>query len=187
MRKLIVQQWISADGFATDSDGTTAFFEFPDYNQGWESDQLKLMESIDAILLGVNTYRMFLDYWPDADPDKEAIAPMLNSTPKFVFSSTMVNAPWGRWNPATVVNTDAVQYVQNLKQQEGKDIILWGSLTLCKTLVEAGLADEFHLTVSPAFVGTGKHFLPDSTEWLDMKLLKSKTYETGVLSLVYKP
>jgi len=186
MRKLIVQQWTSADGFATDSDGTTKFFEFPDYNAGWNEDQLKLMESIDCILLGANTYKMFLEYWPDIDPDTEAVGSALNSTPKIVFSKTMVNAPWGRWDPATVVNNDAVAYVKKLKQEEGKNIILWGSLTLCKALAEHDLIDEYHLTVAPAFVGNGKHFLPDDKQLLDMQLLKSKTYNTGVISLVYR-
>jgi len=187
MRKLIAQQWISADGFATDSDGTTKFFEFPEYNAGWEEDQLKLMERIDCILLGANTYKMFLDYWPDIDPDTEATGPALNSTPKIVFSKTMVNAPWGRWDPATVVSEDAVGYVKKLKEEEGKNIILWGSLMLCKTLAQHDLIDEYHLTVAPAFVGNGQHFLPSDKQLLDMEVLKSRKYETGVLSLVYRP
>jgi dihydrofolate reductase len=187
MRKLIVQQWISADGFATDSGGTTKFFEYPEYNAGWDDDQLRLMQNIGVILLGANTYRMFLDYWPDVDPDTEAIGPVLNNTPKIVFSKTMVNAPWGRWDPATVVNEDAATYVKKLKGEEGKNIILWGSLMLCRTLAEANLIDEYHLTVAPAFVGSGQHFLPDDKELPDMELLKSKAYETGVLSLVYRP
>jgi dihydrofolate reductase len=187
MRKLIVQQWISADGFATDSEGTTKFFEFPDYSEGWDEDELNLLESVDCILLGANTYKMFLEYWPDTDPDTDAVAPVLNSTPKIVFSKTMVNAPWGRWDPAIVVNEDAATFVRKLKGQDGKNIIVWGSLTLCKTLAEHDLIDEYHLTVAPAFVGNGKHFLPEDKELLNMKLLKTKTYQSGVLSLVYRP
>ncbi len=187
MRKLIVQQWISADGFATDSDGTTKFFEFPEYNEGWEEDQIQLMNTVDCILLGANTYKMFLNYWPDIDPETEAIGPAVNSTPKIVFSKTMINAPWGRWDPALVVNDNAATYVQNLKHDEGKNIILWGSLTLCTTLAKYGLIDEYRLTIAPAFVGSGRHFMPGNKQLLDMKLLKSKTYKTGVVSLVYRP
>lgn len=187
MRKLIVQQWISADGFAADSRGTTAFFEFEHYSQGWDEDQLQLMESIDTILLGANTYKMFLDYWPDADPDKEAVSPILNATPKIVFSKSLGSAPWGKWEPAEVVSEDAVDHIKKLKQQPGKNMILWGSLSLCTALAEANLPDEYHLTVAPAFVGNGKHFLPEGKEWLDMEVLKSKTYPTGVLAIVYRP
>ena len=187
MRKLIAQQWISADGFASDSNGTTKFFEYPKYNTGWEEDQLQLMKNIDTILLGANTYKMFLEYWPDADPEKEAIAPALNSTPKIVFSTKLKDAPWGQWQPATIINHDAVAYVKQLKEQPGKDIIVWGSLTLCRALAAQDLFDEYHLTLAPAFVGNGMRFLPNDKEWLDMELLKSKTYTTGVLSLVYRP
>ncbi|OMP13441.1 hypothetical protein COLO4_01681 [Corchorus olitorius] len=82
MRKLIVQQWISADGFATDSHGTTSFFESPKYNEGWQQDELELFKNIDLIILGANTYKMFVDYWPDAKPEDEAVAPFINSTKK---------------------------------------------------------------------------------------------------------
>lgn len=187
MRKLIVQQWISADGFATDRNGTTAFFEFEKYGEGWAKDEVELLNNVDTILLGANTYKMFLEYWPEADPSKEIVAPQLNATPKIVFSNTLTEAPWGKWESATVVRHDAADYVRVLKQQPGKDIILWGSLSLCSALAAAGLPDEYHLTIAPAFVGTGRHFLPESTEWLDMDLIKSSTFLTGVLSLVYKP
>lgn len=145
------------------------------------------MENIDTILLGENTYKMFLEYWPDVDPGKEAVGPVLNATPKIVFSKSLTEAPWGKWEPATVVPNDAVDYVRKLKEQPGKDIVLWGSLSLCTALAEANLPDEYHLTVAPAFVGSGKHFLPEGKEWLDMEVLKSKAYPTGVLSLVYRP
>jgi len=187
MRKLIAQQWLSLDGFAADSKGTTAFFEFPEYNTGWEQDQLELIKDIDTILLGANTYKMFLDYWPDVDPDKDAVGPALNSTPKIVFSKTLKEAPWGNWDQATVVAEDAVNYVKQLKEQPGKDIILWGSLTVCRALAAQDLFDEYHITLAPAFVGKGMRFLPDDKQWLDMELIKSKTYTTGVLSLVYRP
>ncbi|KOS06488.1 hypothetical protein AM493_10915 [Flavobacterium akiainvivens] len=187
MRKLIVQQWISADGFASDRNGTTAFFEDEKYNEGWTENELQLLENIDTILLGANTYKMFINYWPDVDPAKEPVGPALNTIPKIVFSNTLESAPWGNWEPATVVSENAVEYVQNLKQQPGKDLILWGSLSLCSTLAEAGLPDEYHLTVAPAFVGTGKHFLPEGMELLDMELFGYETFPTGVVSLKYRP
>jgi dihydrofolate reductase len=188
MRKLIVQQWISADGFATDSKGTTGFFEDERYsNDYWDTEQLQLLETIDTIVLGATTYKMFLEYWPDADADKEAIAPVLNATHKIVFSKTLTEAPWGKWRPATVIPEDAVEYVRKLKEQPGKDIILWGSLSLCTVLAEAGLPDEYHLTIAPAFVGSGKHFLPEGKEWLDMEVLKSVVYPNGVVSVIYRP
>lgn len=187
MRKLIVQQWVSADGFATDSNGTTKFFEFPGYSTGWDEDQLELMKHIDTILLGANTYKMFLEYWPEADIEKDALAPSLNAMPKIVFSGTLKTAPWGNWKAATVIKDDVVEFVKQLKQKPGKDIILWGSLTLCKTLATANLIDEYHLTIAPAFTGSGKHFLREKAELLDMEVLHTKVYSSGVLSVTYRP
>jgi dihydrofolate reductase len=187
MRKLIVQQWISADGFASDRSGTTSFFEDEKYNEGWTENELQLLKNIDTILLGANTYKMFIDYWPDVDPTKEPVGPALNNIPKVVFSKTLESAPWGNWKPATIVSEDAAQYVQNLKQQPGKDLILWGSLSLCSALAEAGLPDEYHLTIAPAFVGKGRHFLPEGIELTDMELFGHKALPTGVVLLKYRP
>jgi dihydrofolate reductase len=187
MRKLIVQQWISADGFATDSHGTTSFFESPKYNEGWQQDELELFKNIYLIILGANTYKMFVDYWPDAQPEDEAVAPFINSTKKLVFSRSLHHAPWGRWEPAEVTDENAVRYIKHLKEESGKDMILWGSLSLCKALAYKNLPDEYHLTIAPAFVGSGRHFLPDDAEWTDMELVSSKAYPSGVVCIVYRP
>src|SRR5688500_5879360 len=103
MRKVIFQEFLSLDGYAADKDNSTKFFEDPKFAEVSDEDLLEEMNRFDAILLGANTYKMFVDYWPDVDTREQIVADKLNSIPKIVFSSTIKNAPWGKWQPATVV------------------------------------------------------------------------------------
>src|SRR6187549_4249713 len=125
MRKLIVEEWISLDGNATDKDGGLDFFTSltPEQNKYADTDQLKFLETIDTILLGRKTYELFVDFWPTATTDKEIIADKLNEIPKLVFSNSLKKAPWGKWREAQVVTGDAVDAIRKVKQLPGKDMI----------------------------------------------------------------
>ena len=85
-----------------------------------------------------------MDFWPTATTDKEIIADRLNTLPKLVFSNTLREAPWGNWSPARVVRGDAVAEIRRLKEQDGKHMVLWGSLSLAQDLIAADLIDEYH-------------------------------------------
>lgn len=183
MRKIIVQEWISADGFATDRDGTTKFFEDPKFNEGFNEFQEELFEHIDGALLGATTYRMFSEFWPTADPEQEPIAPLLNNLHKIVFSKT-IDEP--EWQPATVRRDDVADAVRELKQEDGKALVVWGSLSLVKRLTEEDLVDEYWTVVVPVFVGTGKKFIPEDKD-IELELFESKIAPTGVVFLKYRP
>src|SRR5689334_19075586 len=111
MRKLIVEEWISLDGYVTDKDGNLDFFTSltPEQNTYSDADQLKFMETVDTILLGRKTYELFVDFWPTATTDKEAIADELNETKKVVLSNTLTKAPWGNWPEAEVIHGAAAE------------------------------------------------------------------------------
>src|SRR5450432_1819067 len=95
MRKLILEEWISLDGYASDKNDQLNFFTdlAPEQNTYSDNDQLKFMESVDTILLGRKTYELFVDFWPGATTDKEAIADKLNDTRKVVFSKLLKMRP----------------------------------------------------------------------------------------------
>ncbi len=184
MRKLILQEWISIDGFAADNEGGIEFFTDPKFNKGWEVDELVFMDSIDTIILGANTYKMFIDYWPGADNSTELVADKLNSTPKIVFSKSLEGAPWGKWEPARLERRDPADAIIELKKQSGKDMVIWGSLSLVKYLISKGLVDEYQLCVTPVFLGSGISFLPEDHE-MKAELLRVKSYESGIVTLTY--
>ena len=100
MKKLILEEWLSLDGFAVDKDGRLDFFPPSETDKFSDRDQLEFLQTVDTILLGRKTYELFVDFWPTATTDKEIIAERLNTLPKLVFSNTLREGPWGTWRPA---------------------------------------------------------------------------------------
>jgi dihydrofolate reductase len=181
MRRLVFQEYVTLDGYAAGVGDELDFFETvapqPD------DDNLDLFERVDTLVLGARTYRLFVDYWPTAT--NAVVAPKLNALRKVVASTTLDSAPWGDWEPAEVV-TDAVASVGALKQQAGKDIVLWGSITLFHSLLAAGLVDEIQLRVCPVLLGAGQPVFPAGTA-LGLRLIEAKPWATGGVLLRYEP
>ncbi|HKP97529.1 MAG TPA: dihydrofolate reductase family protein [Fibrobacteria bacterium] len=187
MRKLVLEEWVSLDGYAADKDGKLDFFPSTEANKFSDQDQLRFMETIDTILLGRKTYQLFTEFWPTATPDKEIIADKLNGTPKIVFSNTLREAPWGKWPRAQVMPGDAVKAVKEMKERDGKDLVLWGSLSLAQSFIRENLIDEYHIQVCPTLVGGGRPLFPDLDRYANLKLVDSRKYDTGVMFLRYEP
>ena len=185
MRKLVFQEFISLDGYAADKEHSTKFFEDPVYRDT-DADLLKEMERFDTILLGANTYKMFAGFWPGADPEEQIVADKINSIPKIIFSATLKEAPWGKWQPAVVVKTDAAEKIKQLKSSEGKDMVLWGSISLSQYLAEGDLIDEYHIRVVPVILGDGIALFKKGSRQ-DLLLVKSKSYPSGLVLMEYKP
>jgi dihydrofolate reductase len=187
MRKLILEEWVSLDGYAADKNGELNFFPSTEENKYSDSDQLAFLESIDTILLGRATYQLFAGFWPTASTDKEIIADRLNGLPKLVFSNSLTEAPWGNWPAARVVRGDAVTAVEKMKADAGKDMVLWGSISLAQSLIRADLIDEYHIQVCPTFLGSGRPLFPDLEGYGKLKLVDTRKYDTGVMFLKYRP
>jgi dihydrofolate reductase len=192
-RRLIVQQFVTLDGYAAGLDGSIDFIgpaasdpaRDPRHVLEMEQDTLQLLGSADTLLLGRKTYEMFIGYWPDVGTDKEPIADQLNATPKLVFSGTLGRAPWGKWEEATIIRGDAVEHVRKLKSEPGKNLILWGSLSLAQALGTAGLIDEYQLRVCPAVLCEGRTVWAKSLGPADLELLDVKSYGSGIAQLRY--
>lgn len=186
MRKLILGEWLSLDAFAADKNGTTKFFESREYGGVSDEHMLKFMEDVDTIIIGRKTYELFADFWPKATTSEELMADCINETHKIVFSSSLDSAPWGKWDPATVNRGDAVEEVKRLKAQSGKDMVLWGSISLAQSLIEADLIDEFQIRVVPVLLGEGRPMFSKSRE-IPLKLVETRAYESGVVYSRYVP
>ena len=187
MRRLILEEWLSLDGYAVDREGTLDFFPSSESDKFSDRDQLGFLESVDTILLGRRTYELFVDYWPTATTDKEVIADRLNSLPKLVFSNTLSEAPWGEWPPARVVHGDAVTEIKRLKEGDGKHMVLWGSLSLARELIAADLIDEYHFQLCPTAVGGGRPVFPTLSSYASFERVNVRLYDTGVVFLHYEP
>jgi len=108
----------------------------------------------------------------------------MHGYPKHV-ASTILQEPLG-WNSSTLIKGDIREEVSSLKQQEGKDILVFGSAQLVRTLMRHGLVDELRLMVFPIIVGKGKHVFEDGEDGRILELVDSKTFGTGVVSLAYR-
>ncbi|RYY59674.1 MAG: reductase [Chitinophagaceae bacterium] len=184
MRKLVFQQFLSLDGYAADKEHSTKFFDSTDWGKESDQDMLAEMQRFDTILLGANTYRMFVEFWPDADPKEQIVADTLNSIPKVVFSETLDNAPWGKWEPARIVKSDAAGEIRKLKDGPGKDLVLWGSISLARNLIKAGVIDEYQLRLVPLVLGEGTLQFEGMPQ-LNMNLKDSKKYNSGLVFCRY--
>ncbi len=184
MGRLIVEQIVTVDGYAADPDGGLGFIETARGGNPNDHDQLAFLEGVDAILLGANTYRMFADYWPQADPGIEVVAEPINRLPKFVVSNTLDRAPWGDGS-IEILRGDGVESTAALKERFGA-IVVWGSLVLADALLEAGLVDELRLRVVPVLIGAGRSFTPAALGDRRLELDHVATHPSGHVGLGYR-
>ncbi len=185
MRKLIVQQWVTVDNIAAEEDGGLSFVSGEPFSEttdpAFQATVMGFIDSVDTMVLGANTYAQTRDYWPNADEQGE-YGEKLNNLTKFVASSKLDDAPWGGF-PAATVTHDPVATVRELKEQNGRDIWLWGSLTLMRSLLAAGVVDEVRMLVCPASRGRGTRVFADRQ---DLKLVEATSFANGVALLRYE-
>lgn len=188
MRKLILEEWMSLDGYVADRNGQLDFFTqlTPEQNTYSDNDQLKFMQTIDTILLGRVTYELFAGFWPTATTDQEAIADKLNETDKIVFSNTITTAPWGKWPDASVQSGDAITEIRKLKSLPGNDMVLWGSISLAQSLMKENLIDEYHIQLCPVITGGGRSLFTQKLNPTELTLLECRKYDTGTVFLKYE-
>ena len=131
----------------------------------------------DGFLVGRQTFEDLRGYWPQQTDDATGVTEYLNRVQKYVVSSTMTDP---EWENSTVLSGDPVEEVRALKQQPGKDIVVTGSITLCHTLIEAGLVDEYRLFVYPVVQGRGRRLFPDGFELSRLRLIDAKAFRSGI-------
>jgi dihydrofolate reductase len=185
MGKLIFQEWISLDGYAADENNALSFVEELPMTKYSDQEQLDFLNTIDSILLGANTYQMFIQFWPTATNDIEVIADKLNSLPKIVFSRSIQKAPWGKWPEATIVKTNAAEAVIKMKSEKVKNLVLWGSISLAQYFMKENLIDEYHLRICPVLLGSGKPLFGNSKK-IKLELFENKAYPSGLMLLKYR-
>jgi dihydrofolate reductase len=182
---LVVQEFVSADGFAADADGE---FGFGGVISDWSpinADQLQLINRTGMIVLGRATYELFVAYWPTAD---HAMAEPINTTPKAVLSQSLAAAGWGDWPAAAVQPGPLVEVIRRLADSAGpKDLLVWGSLELTKSLFRVGLVDELRLIVCPVALGAGVSVTPHDLGQTPLQLVAAKPYSNGAVQLTYRP
>jgi dihydrofolate reductase len=143
----------------------------------------------DTALYGRVTYDMMQRYWPQAGEqpnaskhDKEHSA-WYNNVSKVVLSKTISEK--GLAN-TTVIGDQLADKINQMKKQDGKNILIFGSPTASHSLLSLGLIDEFWLFVNPIILGEGRPLFKDILESIKLKLVETKTYASGVIALHYE-
>lgn len=180
MRKLIMWNLITLDGYFEGEKN----WDLPWHEKVWgeelERFSLEQLESAHALLFGRVTYEGMAAYWQTAQGN---IADYMNSLPKVVCSRTSQTAAW---NNTTLVKDDVVGEVARLKQQGNGNIYVFGSANLSKTLMSAGLFDEYRLGIAPVIYGKGRLLFGDGLKPQELKLLESRPLSSGCVILRYQ-
>jgi dihydrofolate reductase len=179
MSRIIMFNRVSADGYFAGLDGNLNWF-VPDDDIDKAGAQSG--PEFDTIVFGRRTYEMFASYWPHAvdesphnpgrrSSDIGAMATFLNETPKLVFSKTLAEVTWK--HARLLRDMDAI------RAQPGKNMNIFGSGSIVSQLTEHALIDEYHVVVSPVFLGNGRPLLSGMAESARLELLEATPYRSG--------
>ena len=187
MRKIITTTWVTLDGFIAGPNGEMDWVMVDEAMGNYEGD---LISAADTLILGRVTYESFAGSWPyvpdnpAASEGEKVYARQLNAMRKIVFSRSLDKAEWNNSTLFKEINPEAI--VQ-LKQEPGKDIVIYGSASIVQTLTNLGLIDEYQILVHPVVSGGGKPLFKNIQDRVNLKLVETKTFPTGVVGLYYQP
>ena len=180
MRKVVAVELVSLDGIM----GSPEEWAFSYSNDEMEEANASGMAASDALLLGRVTYEALAAFWAN-QPGGTPMVDYINSVAKFVVSGTLEEPL--EWNNSTLIKDNIAEGIAELKRQPGKDITIVGSGVLVRSLMQANLLDELGLMVHPVVLGDGKRLFEEEGDPQGLKLLESKIFGTGVVSLTYGP
>lgn len=177
-RKIILDLAVTLDGFIEGKNGETDWCIMES-----EMGFTNFLNQIDTIFYGRKSYDLWGQFTPksnDTDTEKE-IWRLVHSKEKYVFSRTQK----GTDQKAIFINDNILEEVHNLKNKPGKDIWLYGGASLITSFINLRLVDEFRLSVHPVILGEGKPLFNDLKQRLNLKMVTTRTFPSGVVQLIY--
>jgi dihydrofolate reductase len=190
MRKLIVAEFITLDGVIQapggDVEDTEGGFQHGGWTRPYWHDDIgahffAAFSQADALLLGRKTWQIHGGAFEPMSDDSFGDA--MNGIAKYVVSTTLKSA--SAWRNSTLISSNVVEAVRELKQQPGKNILLDGSSVLAHTLIQEDLVDEYALHVYPLVLGGGKRLFSAGTR-VNLNLVESQALPTGVVYQRYR-
>jgi dihydrofolate reductase len=184
LTKLTAFETISLDGYFTGANGDLSWAHEGSDPEFDAFVQQNASGSDGALLFGRVTYDMMVSYWPTemAAKQQPKVAEGINRTKKFVFSRSMKEATW---NNTTLIKDDVVATIRRMKDESGGGLTILGSGSIVSQLSEDGLIDEYQLVVKPVAIGQGRPLFEGMKRKLGLKLLKTRTFPSGIVLLVY--
>jgi dihydrofolate reductase len=187
VRRVIASEFVSLDGVMEDPSWTFRFT-----SEDREAFKLDELAAAGALLLGRVTYEGFAAAWPNMmelyegprRAELQDYTDMMNGYTKHVASTTL-EGPL-EWSNSTLITGNVAEEVLRLKEQPGKDILVFGSADLVNTLTQHEIIDEYRLMVFPVVVGKGKRLFAEGLGTKDLRLVESKTFDSGAVVLTYR-
>jgi len=187
MRKVLLSNLVTLDGFFA---GPKGELDWHIVDEEFNQYAIDLLSKVDALLFGKVTYQLMADYWPAAATNPSTpksdveIADKMNNLPKIVFSKTLQEV---KWNNSRLVKENIAEEISKVKQQPGKDMVIFGSGSIVSTFMQHGLIDEYRIIVNPIVLGNGNPLFKGINGKQNLKLLNTKVFDSGLVILFYEP
>ena len=178
-RKIILDLAVTLDGFIEGKNGEVDWC-IMDAEMGF----INFLNQIDTIFYGRKSYELWGEFTPeieDSNTDKE-MWELIRNKEKNLFSKTQK----GTNQKEKYINDNILEEVNILKNKPGKDIWLYGGSSIITTFINLGLVDEFRLSVHPVILGEGKLLFTDIKQRLNLNMVDTKTFSSGVVQLIYQ-
>ena len=186
MRKLIVFNHVSLDGYFADANGDMSFAHKDNQDAEWNAFVAGNASGGGMLLFGRITYELMASFWPTpfAAESMPVVAEQMNNLSKVVFSRTLDKASW---NNTKLVKGDLTDEIRKMKKEPGEDMVILGSGSIVSQLAQHGLIDEYQIVVNPVALGKGRTMFDGIKEKLPLKLTKTRTFGNGNVLLCYEP
>lgn len=186
MGKIIFFMMVSLDGY----------FEGVNHDLSWHNvdeefnnnHAIPMLENTSTLLFGRRTYELMHEYWPteNARNDDPNVANFMNTLPKIVFSKTLDKVDEDKyWKNIKLMHEVNSDEIKKLKESSQKDIAILGSNSLCVSLMEKNLVDEFRIMVNPVAIGKGTPLFYGIKKKVKLKYIKSQEFKNGNVLLCY--
>jgi dihydrofolate reductase len=192
MRKMFLAMQTTLDGYAAGPNDEMEWLPPFDNEQLWKEAHAEMwnnLRNVDTMVLGRRTYQIWEKFWPAAganpkssDSDRR-FSRFAEDVQKIVLSNTLSEA---NWKNTQLINSNAKEELQDLKEQSGKDIAVVGGAGLARSIIGMGLIDEYQITVHPVLLGNGKPLYGQHDGRYDLELIRTKDLGAGSLLLHYR-
>jgi len=184
MRKLLVFNSVTLDGYFTDQNGDMSWAHKQD-DAEWDAFTAENAKSGGELLFGRVTYELMVSFWPTAAAAKmfPEVAEGMNKAPKVVFSRKMDQASW---NNTRVIKGDLAEEIRKLKGEPGEGLVLMGSGSIISQIALKGVIDEYQMVVNPLALGKGRTMFDGIEDKLNLTLTSTRAFQNGNVLLSYK-
>ncbi|HTZ90671.1 MAG TPA: dihydrofolate reductase family protein [Alloacidobacterium sp.] len=186
MRKLIVFNHITLDGYFVDANGGFSWAQHGNDDPEYSAFVAENASGGGELLFGRVTYNLMVCYWPTpiAERHNPVVAKGMNSMPKVVFSRTLDHASWSN---TRLVKDDLVPAIRRMKEEPGPGMVILGSGSIVAQIAPEGLIDEYQMMVDPVALGKGRSIFDGIPQRLCLKLMKTRIFNNGKVYLCYEP